>query len=325
MSSQLEQAFEELQKLPQEQQDEIASLIFNNIRTKDKTKYLYNDYIKKLSERFEAELTNILVGHNFDYGYEFEVALCQILRIVLPEKYGICRGYVVDSDGNQAGDDIIIYEQVRFPTLGLRNKNDYSRKEFIPVEAVYCYIEAKHSINFSDNNEQNISRAISQAVKVKSLALNRKPISPNQISPYHILPSGRSPDNYPKIQNPPFCVVIARHVKNPTTESLSGESIMKKFSETVIPVPPDKAPDLIILGKDVAILPVLPIPPGSFLYESPFFLPNQSQLLPKVAPDIAFGIALASILSALDWIQLGTIHWNSVITNALGIPKRDKN
>ena len=87
------------------------------------------------------------IGYSFDYGPEFEIAVCEVLRIALPDRFGVARGYVVSADGSFAGDDIIIYEKARFPTLGLRGKDSYLKKEYIPAEAVYCYIEAKHTLH----------------------------------------------------------------------------------------------------------------------------------------------------------------------------------
>jgi hypothetical protein len=42
---------------------------------------MYHDYVKTLSKRFEANLTSIEVGQNFEYGPEFEIAnpVCKLL------------------------------------------------------------------------------------------------------------------------------------------------------------------------------------------------------------------------------------------------------
>ena len=62
----------------------------------------YRGYLKKMSERFEAEFKRIAAHYNFDHGPEFEIALCEVLRLVLPQKFGICRGFVVPADGEAA-------------------------------------------------------------------------------------------------------------------------------------------------------------------------------------------------------------------------------
>jgi hypothetical protein len=64
---------------------------------------LYNNYVRDVSERFEQALARIKTEYNFEYGPEFEIAICKTLRAVLPQKYGICRGYVVSELGGQLG------------------------------------------------------------------------------------------------------------------------------------------------------------------------------------------------------------------------------
>lgn len=59
----------------------------------------YGDYLDNITHRCASLLGDISAGYNFDYGVEFEIALCHLLRAVLPSKYGICRGFVVSFDG----------------------------------------------------------------------------------------------------------------------------------------------------------------------------------------------------------------------------------
>ena len=79
--------------------------------------YVYNNIIEKISNEFGRELSSIVATYNFEYGEEFEIAICKILRKILPNKYGICRGFVVDKEGKAEGDDIIIYDQELYPTF----------------------------------------------------------------------------------------------------------------------------------------------------------------------------------------------------------------
>src|SRR5262245_21115179 len=73
-------------------------------------KLLYEDYLRRLSARFAANVSEIETFYNFDLGDEFEFAIVKSLRAVLPTKCGICRGHVVDKNGEQAGDDLIIFD-----------------------------------------------------------------------------------------------------------------------------------------------------------------------------------------------------------------------
>jgi hypothetical protein len=109
---------------------------------------LYRNYISNLAKRFVANLESIETGHNFDYGPEFEIVLCDTLRSALPDRIGVARGFVVGMDNSTAGDDIILFDRSRFPTLAMRERDNFSRKEFVPAEAVLCYAEAKHTLQF---------------------------------------------------------------------------------------------------------------------------------------------------------------------------------
>ena len=133
---------------------------------------LYENYIERLSKRYLTELESIKVGYNFDYGDEYEIAVCRVLRLFLPTKYGVCRGFIVASDDERVGDDIIIYDKSKFPTLGLRDENEWSRKEFIPVEAVLGYIEAKNTLD-----EDTLPMALKQVSEAKNLCLKRKKVN----------------------------------------------------------------------------------------------------------------------------------------------------
>ncbi len=62
----------------------------------------YGDFLKTISERFEALYSEIEVGYNYDYGPEFEIAICKLLRMLLPSRFGICRGFAVSLNGCQA-------------------------------------------------------------------------------------------------------------------------------------------------------------------------------------------------------------------------------
>jgi hypothetical protein len=137
-------------------------------------RHLYDDYVRKLSLGFVSEIERIQAEYGFEYGPEFEVALCRLLRDALPQAYGVCRGYVVDAEGNKAGDDIIIWARDRFPTLRMTASEDYSRKENIPIEAVYAYIEAKHSLVLVGEGPSSLRHSCEQVATVKRLVSQRE-------------------------------------------------------------------------------------------------------------------------------------------------------
>jgi len=176
-------------------------------------RYLYDDYIIKLARKINNRLDEISADYNFDYGDEFELAICDLLRSFLPNKYGVCRGFIVNKAGEKAGDDIIIYDQERFPTLNQIKQEDLSRKENIPIEAVYCYIEAKYTLDISSTKETNYQKAISQVKNVKTLVQQRSNYELNKNDPYH---SVKDPISLPQgiypCRNPIFSMIISRYV-----------------------------------------------------------------------------------------------------------------
>ena len=52
---------------------------------------MYRNYIETLAKRFEAAFSTIEAGYNFDFGPEFEIALCRMLRTALPTRFGVSR------------------------------------------------------------------------------------------------------------------------------------------------------------------------------------------------------------------------------------------
>jgi len=236
---------------------------------------LYRGFAQTLADRLTASLESIEVGHNFEYGVEFEIVLCDALRSALPDRYGIARGYAVDAHGASARDDILVFARERFPTLALRGRDDFARKEFVPVEATYCYIEAKHTVHVQGSGPQSLIHACEQVSRVNELCSRRPPLAPGQIGPYSNIGLGLSvtvPPDFPTILNQSFGVVFARHVRETSTSAPcpSGREIKKLLDGFNIDVP--HPPDLLVLGDSVVILPSVPADGGKRHYRSPFYL-----------------------------------------------------
>jgi hypothetical protein len=290
-------------------------------------RYWYHDYIKVISERFVANLSTIETEHSFEYGPEFEIVLCKTLRSVLPNNYGIARGYVVNREGTRAGDDIVLFERSRFPTLGLREQEEYARKEFVPIEAAYAYIEAKHTLYLHGGDRQSLAQAIEQVRKVKQLCSQREEIPPGQRGPYKGLSgtgiTATPPQGFPQIQNPMYGAIFARHVKRAERgPTLIDPQEIKEELKSELQLPSDEhLPDLIVLGENAVIVPsIFTQEPGNpAQVRSPFFVSGQSVYTPVAANGVAAGIALASLMFALDWIELGVMPWRAIIENGLGV------
>ncbi len=278
----------------------------------------YTKLIENISTSIESQLKEISTRYNFDYGDEFEIAICELLSKILPAKYGICRGFVVTETDEFGGDDIIIYDKDRFPTLRLLGENKFEKKQDIPVEAVYAYIEAKHTLFLNEKKSgQSILKAYEQVHKVKSLArLKRELLS---IDPYINLRKGFSAtrNNWPDHTNPIFGCVISRFVKESSkSEIISSDKLFNLIKKTEFPND-ILSPDLVILGQNDMLFPCIYKHENEVLYESPFFIENVSELIHKTTKTSSLAIGISMLLYALDSIKLGKMPFKKIISKQL--------
>lgn len=280
----------------------------------------YRNYLGNLARGFNYRFEQISTHYNFDHGDEFEIALCHILREILPQKYGICRGFVVAAEGEAAGDDIIIYDSERFPALRLLPQESYDRKQDIPVEAVYAYLEAKHTLHIHGNvsDGQSLPKACKQVAAVKRI--HRESRQPQHVYPYFEsnLSFGERQD-WPERLNPLFGAVFARRVKRDrnSNQILNAQGAMQELVGVSLgnEKPP---PDLIIAGESNLIVPCVQMPQGPIMH-SPFYVEGTTASL-QVMPsrDLAFATGICILLYALDTIQLGRMPWEYIINDGFG-------
>lgn len=258
----------------------------------------YGGYIERLARKVEARLQDIEAIYNFDLGDEFEVAICALLEDILPAKYGVCRGFVVAENGEKAGDDLIIYDKMSSPTLRSSMSRQFPVKEQIPVDAVYAYIECKHSISDS----AVLAKAVSQAEAVKKLLLTRRGRTNPEYQVDGPIYNGRVrdwPRTYPPLKNQPFCAVFARkYLRDISVHNVQGEL----------------APDLMILGNDHIATPTVYMGAdgiqSSLFYDTKFGAP----LCVESAPGNAYGLGLVILLQALSWVELLPIDWTGALS-----------
>lgn len=286
---------------------------------------MYRDYIRTLSRRFASEFSEIQGIYNFDYGSEFELALCYLLRQILPKHYGVCRGHVVTRDGETAGDDIIVYDSFHFPTLTLRRADEFGRKEHIPIEAVLAYVEAKHTIVVEGNSDESgtLAQAVSQTGRVKDLVLRRQPLEPrDKIRGIRLGPpfdSHNKPD-FPTRCDPVFTAVVARFGRPSKAEGdkRSVLDALKQRGEDALAKAKEK-PDMIVLGENDVFLSTAFGGPGEpNRLDSPFFVDKKSDLSYRQVDGTAFGLFLLRLLQAIDWIRLSDMPYAAIIGDAIG-------
>lgn len=277
--------------------------------------YQYDNFVAELSRKFLARLEDIKADYNFDFGNEFEIAICELLRTFLPIKYGVCRGFVVDSKGNKEGDDIIIYDQINFPTIRSNKKNDFSRKEKIPIEAVYAYIEAKHTLT-----KESFDKSLVQIAKVKTLCLTRTKTDLYQTDSCvgSFIDRGNIVESLPKFRNPILTIILSRYSSNNDNKKAEDVNQIKDFlGEKMKCFPNDiSAPELIIAGKDNLL--AVGYKKGEESIPTLFY-PDNGQLVGYqniIRSDLAYGIMLSHLMACLHWVRLGQMPWIEILNEA---------
>lgn len=278
----------------------------------------YTKLIDNISTSIEKQLEEISSRYNFDLGDEFEIAICELLSKILPAKYGICRGFIVTEKDEFAGDDIIIYAKDRFPTLRLLGENKFEKKQDIPVEAVYAYLEAKHTLFLDDTNSgQSIYKAYEQIHNVKNLQRDKRDFL--SIDPYINLGNGfkANRNNWPNYTNPIYGCVISRFVKNkPNSKIITSDKISDSLKKSELPEN-ILSPDLVILGQNDMLLPCIRKDEKEVIYESPFFIENVSELIHKTTKTSSLAVGISMLLYALDTIKLGKMPYKKIISQQL--------
>jgi hypothetical protein len=283
--------------------------------------YLYGGFIERVSKSFDAAFSAIEAGYNFDYGIEFEVALCTAISRLLPERFSVCRGYVINKAGEKAGDDIIIYERHLFPAMRFLSRDDYSLKEQVPIEAVAAYIEAKHTLELNGNSPSSFIHTISQVEAVKTLCNQRDPV------PLSALARGvelqgfelKQCDGYPDIRNPMYTAIISRRVR----EKKDGKSITDSAEIAHVFATRDSIkclapPDIVVAGASNILLPYTPVGLEEKRINSPFIMSQGGHLTSLKTDKLAFALGICHLLWALDHIHLGSMPWPEVMKDALG-------
>lgn len=277
---------------------------------------LYNGFASDLAKRFQRKFEEMKVVHNFEWGDEFEIALAEVLRELLPGRAGICRGYVVGRDGRLAGDDIIIFDAARFPTLRSLGAS-LATKEHVPAEAVLAYIEAKHTLNIEEESGQSLTKAIQQINAVKSIS--RPPVPLSQIGHGVSLGVGFSINNnlgFPRVRNPWYAAIFARNIKvdssNPREElARKAQSISRSTTHM---------PDTIVAGNLIGLPALITRDTSGNIVPPARTMPclcDSNELIFMDTPGIAIGTGVLHLLQAMEIITLGEIPWEEMIIESL--------
>ncbi|WP_461252926.1 DUF6602 domain-containing protein [Treponema sp. R8-4-B8] len=283
---------------------------------------VYADYLYTIGEKFTSLLGEIRADYNFDLGDEFEIAICKALRVILPTKYGICRGTVFTIDNKSIGDDIIIFDQWKFPVLRLLDDNNYAQKQRIPIEAVLAYIEAKNTIVLENGHGNSLKKALEQATAIKKIGRKEMRLNPFYFETadetLDIIKATRG-ENYPKIDNPLYTCIFTRGVRlKYNTELLDAKEIDDNLTGKDLSSS-GRCVDLLVLHKDIVLFPIV-----NSYFSSPFWLNGKSTNYRIYnRENLAWGIGVSLLLFAFDFIRLGSMDWRRIIGQTLNMAPYD--
>jgi hypothetical protein len=238
---------------------------------------------------------------------------------------------MITSDGGSAGDDILIYDATRFPKIRSTGDNDFSKKQKIPIEAVYAYIETKTTLYIDEKKGQNetFKKALSQIKKVKNTCEKRERVPYNTWAAMDAKPNSLTKQEFfPEYRNPIFTCVFSRYLKSHKFPNYYNEDFemdnhtlieeQKYFKQCANKV--DKivqtTPDLIIAGKNHIVVPV-GRKEDKKLIGIPFRTKDTSLMLSR--NHLSIGIGIIHLMMALDFIRLGDINYQSIIWEGLNI------
>lgn len=278
----------------------------------------YGDWAEEVVEHLDREFRKLRALKTLELGPELEIAICHALRKCLPARAGVCRGWVVDVAGDQRGDDIIIYDAARFPTLRALG-GDLAIRERVPAEAVLAYIEVKHTLYaqakvHEKNQGQSLVTACRQVAAVKQLKRARVPLE--MITPRVGLPDGsiqRRP-GFPAIRNPWYTAVWAlnlrvdRHLKHDPAEAVK-QCIAEIRSTGTRGA---HLPDVIAAGS---VLATPALRRERAMDPRPFITRDTKLIITNGMK--ALGAAVWHLSWAIDDILLGEIPWRLMLAKQL--------
>lgn len=275
----------------------------------------YNDFLKRLSNRFSDRINEIDPEFNFDIGNEFEIHLAELFEQILPNKYGVCRGFVTPKTGESKGDDIIIFDHLKFPYLKPHSAPKFTIKESIPVESVYAYIEVKNTIEISNTNSGTYwGKALNQTSAVKGIdrdkTLNSELVEGVTLGQGFDIPQR---DGFPDYHNPMFTCVFTRGIRENGTLITGAEEIKQKLIGLCFGLNP---PDLIVVGNEVAVFPVVQNGNNQIL-KSPFYISGQTTLAVVKMEEVAFGFGISMLLWAVENIKIKSVNWKEVLEEVI--------
>lgn len=136
---------------------------------KDTFKIYYTGVLKRL--KAEIDLLNDIIPHALTKGQNNEESLKNVIKNLIPSKYSIGSGIIIDSFGERSRQcDIIIYDNTTYPNLFNQSSNS-----IFPVETVIACIEIKTYIDDEILNDVTLNTESLRKLKhyVPEITLNQ--------------------------------------------------------------------------------------------------------------------------------------------------------
>ena len=103
-------------------------------------KKILNDIFRSLEASLNSDM-NIKIEHNLEDGKYREYLIKNLLNKIVPKKYSITNGFIIDSDNNRTEEmDIIIYDSNYVPPFF---DETYT---IVPIESVVAVIQVKTTL-----------------------------------------------------------------------------------------------------------------------------------------------------------------------------------
>lgn len=118
--------------------------------------------------RAESEIEKGFNINNFDAGPGIEDIVREQFRMLLPDRYAVTPGVVIDGSGDNCGECDLILANRFWESLLKYGATDESRRIHVPVEAVYSIVEIKQTLT-----EDSLDEAMKKIVMYKRLERDR--------------------------------------------------------------------------------------------------------------------------------------------------------
>jgi hypothetical protein len=150
---------------------------------------------------------------NFDSGLGVEDIIREEFRRILPSRYAVNDGVVVDRDGRTAGAcDVVIFNELWFPKVKA-GASAQSKRTYFPIEGVYAVGEIKQTLDFASLDDA-----------LRKLVMAHRLTRPATFA-HRLVENRESSSCSHGLSNPLYSFVLALNIEN----GLTLEDLINRF------------------------------------------------------------------------------------------------